>query len=255
MLPFRGWLRKRRLGRALQGYPLYDPPHKVEELHLSRESAEENFGYFMSVRFDRLAHLRDWLDRQFGTRISLDESGIRALTLWGNKYSGLLLNARPDGRVTKSYFTYDPPWTGENAGCNVLFDLGIALGEAIIANCPGLHWEVESQSASLPKTARRLKKTPGMSFQRPQISGFDNPTYHATPLHQVYMFAFSMVATTTSAAEINRFRQLPRSARRLILEDLVNFYSYVVKNYPEGDPSGLWRELGNEEYLKIVDEE
>jgi hypothetical protein len=35
MLPLRVWLRKRRLKRALQGYPLYDPPHKVEEQLLS----------------------------------------------------------------------------------------------------------------------------------------------------------------------------------------------------------------------------
>ena len=33
------WLRKFYLRRALRDYPLYDPPHKVEEYLLSREQA------------------------------------------------------------------------------------------------------------------------------------------------------------------------------------------------------------------------
>ena len=36
MIPLWVWLRKRRLERALREYPLYDPPHKVEERLLSR---------------------------------------------------------------------------------------------------------------------------------------------------------------------------------------------------------------------------
>jgi hypothetical protein len=53
------------LERALHDYPLYDPPHKVEERRLPKEKAAENFDYFISVRMQRVAQLRDWLQRDF----------------------------------------------------------------------------------------------------------------------------------------------------------------------------------------------
>jgi hypothetical protein len=43
-------LRRFRLERALREYPLYDPPHKVEERLLASEKAAENFDYFMRMR-------------------------------------------------------------------------------------------------------------------------------------------------------------------------------------------------------------
>jgi hypothetical protein len=105
-------LRNRRLRRALRGYPLYDPPHKVEERLLAREKAVDNFDYFMRVRQQRVDYFREWLRRHFGVTVTLDEKGVRALSRWGNKYAGLLLDQRPGGDPTDSYFTYDPPWTG-----------------------------------------------------------------------------------------------------------------------------------------------
>lgn len=244
----------RRLRRALEAYPLYDPPHKVEERLLSEELAVENFHYFMGVRLDRVAYVRDWLRQKFGYKVTLDEKGIRALSVWGNKYAGLLLTLRADGYPTSSYFTYDPPWTDENVGHNVLFDLGITLGEAILANCPKLRWQLEP-SHLLPQTSRMLKRTSGMSFQRPQIGGYTNPVYRITPLHQVYMFAFDMLTNTTSVEGIKSFLQQPRFQRRLSLEQSVNFYLGALKEYPEGDPAGLLREMGTEAYLKLSDDE
>jgi len=244
----------RRLRRALEAYPLYDPPHKVEERLLSEELAVENFHYFMGVRLDRVAYVRDWLRQKFGYKVTLDEKGIRALSVWGNKYAGLLLKLRADGYPTSSYFTYDPPWTDENVGHNVLFDLGITLGEAILANCPKLRWQLEP-SHLLPQTSRMLKRTSGMSFQRPQIGGYTNPVYRITPLHQVYMFAFDMLTNTTSVEGIKSFLQQPRFQRRLCLEQSVNFYLGALKEYPEGDPAGLLREMGTEAYLKLSDDE
>lgn len=226
----------RRLRRALEAYPLYDPPHKVEERLLSEELAVENFHYFMGVRLDRVAYVRDCLRQKFGYKVTLDEKGIRALSVWGNKYAGLLLTLRADGYPTSSYFTYDPPWTDENVGHNVLFDLGITLGEAILANCPKLRWQLEP-SHLLPQTSRMLKRTSGMSFQRPQIGGYTNPVYRITPLHQVYMFAFDMLTNTTSVEGIKSFLQQPRFQRRLSLEQSVNFYLGALKEYPEGRSS------------------
>jgi len=98
------WLRKRWLERALRDYPLYDPPHKVEERMLSKEKATENFEYFMGVRLQRLAYLQGWLREHFGVKVTLDQKGMRALNDWGNKYAGLLLVTGPDGHPTASYF-------------------------------------------------------------------------------------------------------------------------------------------------------
>jgi len=249
------WLRKSRLARALRQYPLYDPPHKVEERLLSRERAAENFAYFMRVRSDRLAHFRQWLREQFGIKVSLDEKGMRALCRWGSKYAGLLLAKGTDGYPTGSYFTYDPPWTEENAGNNVVFDIGLALGEAIIANCPKLRWDFDPISAMLPSTARLRKQTSGMGFWRPVLCGFDNPVYEVIPLHCAYDFAFSMMENTTSVEGIKSFHEQPRFVQQLIFEQLLNSYRDTVKNYPDGDPAGLRRELGTEEYLKLVDDE
>jgi hypothetical protein len=255
MIPLWVWLRKRRLERVLHEYPLYDPPHKVEERLLSREKAAENFDYFMRVRLDRLAHFQRWLHRQFGIRVSLDEKGVSDLSRWGNKYAGLLLTKGPDGYPMRSYFTYDPPWTGENAGHNVLFDMGMTLGEAIIANCPKLRWDFDPISAILPSKAKLLKETSGMSFQRPMVTGFENPAYGVHPFHQVYTFAFNMMVNTTSVEGIKKFRQSHRFNQRLIFALLINLYRETPKNYPEGDPVGLRRELGSEQYLKLADEE
>src|ERR1700730_12144481 len=103
------WLRKSWLRRALRDYPLYDPPHKVEEYLLSREQAVENFDYFMRVRQQRAAYFQRWLRRYFRVAITPDENGVKALNRWGNKYAGLLLVAAPTGHPTDCYFTYDPP--------------------------------------------------------------------------------------------------------------------------------------------------
>jgi hypothetical protein len=255
MLFLRIRLRKSRLERALPGYPLYDPPHKVEEHLLSREEAAENFDYFTRVRLDRSAHFRNWLREQFGVQVSLDEKGVRALSRWGNEYAGLLLAKGADGYPTRSYFTYDPSWTGENAGYNVLFDMGITFGEAILANCPKLRWDLDPISAILPKKGKLLKETSGMSFQRPLVYGFENPAYVVAPLHKVYDFAFNMMVYMASVEGMRRFRQFARFDQRLVCDALGNLYHETLKNYPEGDPVGLRRDMGTEEYLKLVDDE
>jgi hypothetical protein len=249
------WLRKRRLERALRGYPLYDPPHKVEERLLSRERAAENFDYFMLVRLQRLAYFRDWLRRHFGVAVTLNERGVRALNRWAVGYAGLLLVKEADGNPTRSYFTYDPQWTGDNVGQNVVFDMGITLGEAIIANCPKLRWDFDPISTILPSTAKLLKRTPGVGFQRPTLTGYDNPAYECHALNEVGLFARQMLRNTTTAEDIRNFRSLHWQDRRGICEQLLNNFRQAVKDYPQGDPQNFRKEMGPEEYLQAVDSE
>jgi hypothetical protein len=253
MLLPQAWLRKRSLRRALRDYPLYDPPHKVEERLLTRERATENFDYFMRVRLQRLAYFRDWLRGNFGVAIRLDEKGVKALGRWGNKYAGLLLDYGPGGNPSDSYFTYDPPWTGENAGNNVIFDIGITLGEAMIASCPKLHWDVDPISAILPRTARQLKRERGMSFQRPELTGFDDPVGTASPLHETCIFALQMMSTMTTRAGAKRYYSCPSFERKIIREQLLNSFNAVLGDYPAGDPYKLREKMSPEGYLSFVD--
>jgi hypothetical protein len=249
------WLRKQWLRRALRDYPLYDPPHKLEERLLSREKATENFDYFMRVRQERVAYFQNWLRRYFWVTITPNEKGVRALNRWGNKYAGLLLNKTAEGHPTDSYFTYDPPWVGDEAGCNVIFDMSILFGEIIIANCPKLHWAIEPTSEILLRRSRMLKRSPGMSFQRPELTGWDDPTWSASPLHLIEGFARQMMRKMTTFGGRRSYKQLHRGMRRLISDHLLNTYKNVLKEYPAGDPYKLRDEISSDEYARLIDSE
>jgi hypothetical protein len=254
MLPPQIWLRKFRLRRAIRDYPLYDPPHKVEEYRLSRDQAVDNFDYFMRVRQQRAGYFQRWVRRYFRVAITLDEAGVRALNRWGNRYAGLLLVAGPTGNPSDSYFTYDPPWTGEHAGNNVLFDLGITLGEIIIAQCPRLHWDVHPIPAVLPRTTRMLERSPGMSFQRPKLAGFDDPIGEASPLHGVHGFASQMLRYMTTFDGIKRYLSLPRRIRGFIRDELFNNFNSVLRDYPAGDPNRPREQMPPKGYFAFVDD-
>lgn len=246
--------RKLWLKHALRGYPLYDPPHKVEERLLSDELAADNFGYFMRARLHRTAYFQDWLHRYFLVPLTPDTKGVRALNRWGNKYAGLLLNVGPTGHPTDSYFTYEPTWTGNEAGCNVVFDMGITLGEFLIANNPKLHWDLEPTSAILPRTAKMLKRSPGMSFQRPQLSGFDNPVWSWPALHYVHSFSHQMMYLTTLEGR-RRFQRRSRASRGRVRGALMSNFEHALSYDFATDPHGLQREMPLADYVKLVDME
>ncbi|WP_156967749.1 hypothetical protein [Methylosinus sp. PW1] len=257
MLRPQAWLRKKWLRRALRDYPLYDPPHKVEERLLSREQAAENFDYFMSVRHERVAYFREWLRRYFCVSIWPDEKGVRALNRWGNKFAGLLVLVGPDGYPTGSYYTYDPPWTGENTGYNVIFDMGITTGEFIIGNCPNLHWDFDPISPVLPRRAEKLKQSAGMGFQRPRLTGFDDPVSEGVPLHNAYGFARQMLSNMVTVEGYRRYSGRPRGMRRMTRDQLLSGFTATIRIYPSGDLGGeideLRRHMEPQEYLKFVD--
>jgi hypothetical protein len=232
------WLRKQWLTHALRNYPVYDPPHKVEERLLPKEQALENFDYFMRVRQERVAYFQKWLRRYFCTRIQANDKGVRALNRWARRYAGLTFLGNWERR--NSYYTYDPPWTGAGAGCNVVFDIGIALGEFIIVNCPKLRWDMDPISAVLPKTARERQRFLGSGFQRPQLTGFDHPTWGKTPLSDSYMLASQVARITTIWGLINT----PRIWRRSQLYLVSSTYRTTIKEYAAGNPAVLYNIVG-----------
>ena len=227
-------MRKVWLTHVLRDYPIYDPPHKVEERLLPREEARENFEYFMRVRQERVAYFTKWLRRYFWTRISADERGVKTLNRWARRYSGLIFVGSPE-RST-SYFTYYPPWTGDNIGCNVVFDIGVALGEFIIANCPKLRWDMDPTSTLLPKTARSRKSFTGSNFWRPELTGFDHPTWGKNPLASSHLFAQQMVRITTFWGLFHVSRWWRQDQGRL----LISMYEITLREYAAGNPAKLY---------------
>jgi hypothetical protein len=247
------WLRKLWLRHTLRRYPLYDPPNKVEERLLSPEKARENFDYFMQVREQRVAFFYEWLHRHFWITLTPDSDGVRALNRWGNRYAGLLLERNPRGNLTHTYFTYDPAWTGDNAGCNALFDMGITLGESLIACCPKLRWDFEPTATVLPRSAKKLQRSPGMSFQRPELTGSDNPTWTWSPLHSVFTFANQMSREITTFKGRGRFLARSKESRRRFREQLSNSFESMLSYYPAFDPHGLQQKLPKADYLDLID--
>src|SRR5262249_22223363 len=150
------------------------------------------------------------LHRFFAVTATPDEEGMRALNDWGVKYAGILQVIDPTGSPSRSYFTYDPPWVEKYTGNNILFDMGIALGESIIANCPKLHWALNPTSAILPRLGRKLKRTSYMGFQRPELAGYADPVVTVNVLHSAYGFADQMFSNLMTFEGFARYRALHR---------------------------------------------
>jgi hypothetical protein len=255
MLP-QALLRKQWLRRALRHYPLYDPPYKVEERLLSRTQAQGNFDYFMQTRQERVGFLVSWLERYFWTTITIDSKGVKALNRWGNKYAGLLQLENEKGRPTNSFFTYQPPWLDENAGCNVLFDMGTVFGEIFIATTPKLYWALEPTAELLPRSSRLLQKIPGMSFQRPNLTGWDDPTNEMSVHHSVWQFAYLMTGRMTTFEGYARYKRMGRIDRRHFRDQLINsFLSISRKDSADLDEfTRLRRDMAPDEYARLMDD-
>jgi len=99
-----------------------------------------------------------------------------------------------------------------------------------------------------------LKRTPGLGFQRPILTGFDNPAYESIPLEVAFYFALDMMKLTTVEG-IEKFESQPRGFRRLNLEQLVRVFKDTLQNYPEGDPYKMRKEMGLQKFLSLVDAE
>lgn len=161
-----GWLksepkplveRRELLAGILSDYPLYEPPHRQgpnflrrrpnqseeEYFRLLRDFStrgDENFRYFMEQRSVRLAALYAFL-REFGVDASLDDFGLAAVSGWLPGNVSALVRNPTDKAVVQAFYQMQTPWTNGLRGYNVVFDLGIFLGECLIQRAPRLHWK------------------------------------------------------------------------------------------------------------------
>jgi hypothetical protein len=157
-------LKHAKARRAIAGYPLYDVPNKREEGTLNEASVQANFAYFMQVHLDRLSSFQKWLRDRFGVRATLNGNGLLALNEWVNAYGGGLIGDYPN--TATIFATYQPAWVGEFAGYNVMVDIGIFIGEYLIAKRPQLHWRIYRGH---PDEDGELS---GPNLKRPQLGGF-----------------------------------------------------------------------------------
>jgi len=153
-----------KVRRAVTNYPLYDVPNKQAEATLDEARVQENFDYFMKARLNRLAFFQKWLNDWFGVKASLNGEGLLALNGWAYAYGGGLIGDRYDTATV--FATYQPLWVREYAGYNVMVDIGIFVGEYLIAKRPQLRWEIYRGH---PNEDGELI---GPNLQRPHLGGF-----------------------------------------------------------------------------------
>jgi hypothetical protein len=147
--------RRQALSPALVDYPLYQPPYRqgaflrrrpdqTEEdfarySHEYAARSQQNFLYFMDQRATRLVALQAFLGR-FGVSASLDDAGLASVSAWFPDNDFALANFR-DESVVQAFYQLQTPWIEELRSLNVIFDLGIFLGESLIQTQPRLYWK------------------------------------------------------------------------------------------------------------------
>lgn len=160
-----GWLRRdpkhlierrQRMLPMLADYPAYDPPHRQGPNFLRRpprqseveheilllrfiERGHENFSHFLEYRAARMTALAAFLDK-FDVKMGFDDAGLAAVSAWCPRHFGSLVANLRDDKTRQIFFQMLQPWTEQWRGFNVIFDLGIFLGESLIARSPHLRW-------------------------------------------------------------------------------------------------------------------
>lgn len=102
--------------------------------------SDQNFTYFMEQRVTRLAALAAFLD-EFGVVASLDDAGLASVSAWFADNSFALVSSLRDKTSREAFYRMQTPWTEQLRGLNIIFDLGVFLGEALIRKQPRLHWK------------------------------------------------------------------------------------------------------------------
>jgi hypothetical protein len=178
---FRYWPAKRRVRRALRGYPVYKPPHEGIAMLMPDVHARANFEYFVSQRAVRTEALRRFLS-QFGVSLDFSEVTKSLLDAWLASYGAFLYVSEN----RSSYHSRLPAWEGARLGLNVIHDLAVFLGDFAIQESPGLHWEMYTD---VPTGLQTEDDT----FQNPVIAGFpNNPRSRFDPLTDVHRICHAL---------------------------------------------------------------
>ena len=148
--------RRQSMLGALVDYPPYGPPHRQGpngprrlpqqseaeyKVLLNRflERGHENLSYFLAHRDARMTALSAFLAK-FDVKMGFDDAGLAAVAAWCPGNAGSLGADLTSQKARQTFYQALRPWTEQWHGLNVIFDLGIFLGESLIARNPRLHW-------------------------------------------------------------------------------------------------------------------
>jgi hypothetical protein len=209
----RYWLRERQLKRALVGYPLYAPPHSGVEWTMPATQARGNFDFFVAQRRHRIDVLKRFL-APFNVSLDFTDGAKQALDRWLAAYGALLFVSE----TGISFLTHEPEWTGPRASLNVIFDIGIYLGEFAIAESPWLRWDMDVRRE--PGRTRRDHR-----FQRPIIGAAEDLfSFPRDVIYDVHQICHSLCEASYMWKESRyKFGSRPRS-RHFITKTLRHIY-------------------------------
>src|SRR6201995_2396114 len=130
---------RRKVWRSLPDYPVYAPPFRYEQNKIpSREQIEQNYQYFLQHKADRLKYLAGYL-ASFSVPLTLEPATLPLIGRWLYRYGGHLDPG--GGDVVFVLGHYNPPWTGEYHGLNVMNDLSIFAGDYIVSRNKETRWD------------------------------------------------------------------------------------------------------------------
>jgi hypothetical protein len=221
----RFWTARRRVRSALEGYPVYDPPHEGIEMLMPENHARENFDHFMSQRAACQEALRRFLAR-FGVSLDFSDAAKSSLDRWLAQYGAFLWVAERGS----SYLTYLPRWEGARVGLNVIHDLAVLLGDFVIRENAGLHWEMYTD---VPTGLQRQQE----AFQKPAIAGFPgNQRWRVFPLTEMERIC-NALRERTYMWQKPRMSVSPESLyTRFFSETLARIRQQANENVPRGGP-------------------
>jgi hypothetical protein len=145
------WLRRKpappseeklRVIDALIDYPPYAPPLWNSDTQSMKDAHEAYVSYFLANRERRIDALRVFL-AQFDVALSLEDSGVKAVSAWLPVYADLLVDGlqhQESEDLWRAYNWFQAPWTGTLVGLNPIFDLGVYMGECMLKRNPRLKW-------------------------------------------------------------------------------------------------------------------
>lgn len=168
MLRPHAWFDALRIQQVIKNYPVYSPPITQNEIDLPLIKAKENFAFFKQNIAFRMEVFRALLKR-FSISATTNDQDLAAVSEWFDRYGGLLRYYRlRDTSTLNAFVHYDPRWIGRYIGINVIWDIGIYVGECIIARRRYARWDINTGDPD-PLSCKAL------GFHRPHIEGLSWP--------------------------------------------------------------------------------
>ncbi len=130
---------RERVSYALADYPAYEPP-QWNAIKSITDNNLEYANFFLDMRNRRLDALRSFLIK-FDVILSMDDVGIMSVSSWCPVYGDFLVPDLETDDVFSAYNDLELPWTGRLIGLNVIFDIGIYIGECVLSHNQTLKWQ------------------------------------------------------------------------------------------------------------------